>query len=422
MQRAARLIPLALALALVPALAHAAGVGVLDTIVGTFQSNAAAMGASLTTDAKELFVGLFVIEFVLAFGFAVAQNANQADLFSLFVRQMVTAGVFWYALVNWSAFSQDITKSFGQFGNNASVAAGGSANLSPSDMVSSGINMAHSVWSGLAWSSPGLDFLLVVAGVIILYCYAKICGLIVEVLIESLIVAYAGIILMGFSGTRYTRDVAVAQFKFAVSVGAKRLVLQLLIGLSERITQGWSTDIASGNMNTTFSNVAVMVAVPIVLLQLCEKLPYRAQDMINGSSTHGGGSLLGRAGGMAAGVAAAGLAVTGFGAAAMAAFNTASKAINGGGSGGGGSGGGGGGGGGGSNGGGGGEVGGESGGGGGFVSQAAQIGAATIGGMGKAAANDIGARLGGGKQARGGIAGFRMARAIKAAAARDSDD
>lgn len=406
---------LALILLVLPAIAHAQGVGVLDSVVGTFMSRAAAFGASFTTVAKDIFGGLAGIELTIIIGFAVAAKADLTDILVLVTRQLVIIGLFWYFLVNWSTISRAIMSSFGVAANNATIAAGGSANLSPSDLVSSGLNMAHACWSGLAWDHPALSILLVLAGLIIIYVYAKITGLVIEVLIESLIISYAGIILMGFGGSSFTREYAQAQFRFAISVGAKRLVLQLLIGISETLVQGWSASISGGGVNLGWDSIALMVAVPIVLLQLCEKLPYRAQDMVNGTSTHGGGSLLGKAASVAGYVGGAAVAVAGGVAATSAAFKAAQASLasagGGGGlaSGGGGSGG--------LGGGGGGEGGGGSGGGGessasGGFSRGVQLAARTAGNLGRSATQDVGRRMGGSRYGHGGSMGFRMANQI----------
>ena len=50
---------------------------------------------------------------------------------------------------------------------------------------------------------------LVLASLIILFCFALIAAAIILALVESYIVLSGGVLLMGFGGSRWTKDFAV---------------------------------------------------------------------------------------------------------------------------------------------------------------------------------------------------------------------
>jgi type IV secretion system protein TrbL len=217
------------------------------------------------------------------------------------------------------------------------------------------------------------------------YIFAVIAAKLIEVLVESAFVAYAGIIMMGFGGSGFTREYAIAQFRYGISVGVKRFVLQLIIGLAQGIIVSWAQTVAtSGALN--WQTIGVMIGAPIVMLRLAETLPQRAQDMVMGASTSSSGSL-GSTAQMAA-ATAAGIAASMVGApvAAKAAYQLAQRQIE--------------------------ARRQESGQTGGRIGRAAMMTSYTARNIGGALASDVGKRLSG-QGARFGYRGWRIASDMK---------
>jgi type IV secretion system protein TrbL len=302
------------------------GPGVLNGIVETFTGQASLWKWTLQGLALELFAILAGIEVAWVIGRALARRVDFGDMIEIIAMQVITIGFFFWLLINSADFVLAIVASFGEAANRASVAGGGMTNLSPSDIFTSGLNIVKIIWDGITISSPGLSTLLVIAGVINIYIYAIITAKLIEVLVEAAFVAYAGIIMMGFGGSSFTREYAIAQFRYAISVGAKRFVLQLIVGLAQGIITGWATTVAtSGALNWT--TIGTMVGAPIVMLRLCETLPQRAQDMVMGVSTYSSGHLGQTAASVAATAGAVAAGLVGGGAATKAAYQLAQKQI-----------------------------------------------------------------------------------------------
>jgi type IV secretion system protein TrbL len=297
-------------------------VGMLDELVNVFKSQAKAWEGTLSSHAARLFGILAVIEVVWVVGWGLVGRKGLDDMIALVAEQIIVIGFFYWLMLNTASFIMAIIDSFGVIANEASVAGGGMANLGPTDIIAVGANMAKVVWDGMTIMNIPFSILLCLVGVINIYVFAKIGSALILVLIESTFAAYAGIVLMGFGGTRFTRDFAISVYRYGISVGVKRLFLQLIIGLGQGVMVNWASKLgAEGALS--WSTVALMIGMPIVMLTLAETLPQQAQNLVMGSYT-GGSSALAHNTAMAgaAGAAmAAGLA--GGGAATKAAFQLA---------------------------------------------------------------------------------------------------
>ena len=114
----------------------------------------------------------------------------------------------------------------------------------------------------------------------IVICFALIAAIVIVTLVEMYIVTYAGIILLGFGGSAFTKDYAVKYLTYAVSVGLKMMVMGLVVGIGQSIL----TSTAQGFQNKTNTEVYIVVGVAIVLLAVTKALPAMLQSIVVGSS------------------------------------------------------------------------------------------------------------------------------------------
>lgn len=112
---------------------------------------------------------------------------------------------------------------------------------------------------------------------------------------------------MGFGGSRWTSDYALKILNYAVSVGAKLFILQLIVGLGQRMIESWVAEFDASN------NVAVLVIVgaSIVFLVITKTIPEIVQGLINGTSLGTNAPLVGMASSALAASAAVGTGVAG---------------------------------------------------------------------------------------------------------------
>ncbi len=308
--------------------------GTLDQIVLLYRSSVPAIEASLGTYAIRLFWILALAEFGWA-GIQLAfRRADMNEFLAALMNQVLFIGFFFSLLLNSGAWATSIVTSFRQAGSVASVAAGGSANLGPSDIVGIGIDLAGSVADQTTLLNPAQSLGFIIVAIVLLICFALIALWMIEALVQSYVIISAGALFMGFGGSRWTKDLALKILTGAVSIGAKLFVLQLLVGLGESIMRGWLR--AAAGATLTFRDLWVMLASSLVMVGLTKGVPDLVQSLINGTAFAGGGGLLGAAAaaGGAAG-AAAGMAVGGgsavAGAAKLASEQLASQGTSGGG-------------------------------------------------------------------------------------------
>lgn len=270
--------------------AHAAGNGTLDAAISRFIVGTVAIEQVTVAAGMTLFASLAGIDLIWSVGWSAAEGIGIAELLALVARQLIGIGFFWWLLTNGATFGNMIIQGFATLGGQASAAVGGVTVLSPSTVFNAGANVVSGVWQGMSWDHPLLGILLVIAGVIMLFVFARLAAMMIEVIVESAIMTYAGLIMLGFGGTSFTRDHAIAYYRFCISVGFKRMILQILIGLGV----GYITQIGTGvqaGISPGWDTICYLIALPLVMWQLCEKLPYRAQDLINGAASHGGTSM-----------------------------------------------------------------------------------------------------------------------------------
>ena len=171
-----------------------------------------------------------------------------------------------------------------------------------------------SVWS------PAASVSLMIAAIVIEICFALIAAWMVVTLVQSYIVISAGVLLMAFGGSRWTKDIAVSTVRYAVSVGAKLFVLQLLVSIGTGLIQSW----ADSFTDMTDTSLCVLLGCSIVMLAIVKIVPDEFQRVVGGASLSSGSALVGAAAAVGAGVAGVAAGMAGAGAMAPQSFQLAS--------------------------------------------------------------------------------------------------
>jgi type IV secretion system protein TrbL len=266
----------------------------LDKIVTLYQQNASKWESALSNYALTLFWILAAIEFgVWAIGIAF-RNVDLGEFLGELTKQILFIGFFLALLTNSSAWAKAIIDSFRQAANQAAQSAGGSSNISPSDIFAVGLSIANKVADQASIFAPGSSVGLILCALVLIVCFALIAAFMVLALVESYVIISAGVLLMGFGGSRWTKDYALKTLIYAVSVGAKLFILQLLVALGQQIFTGLAQAFEANS-----SDVFVVVGSAIVMLALVKIIPDMIQALINGTSSSTGGVILGSAAGIA---------------------------------------------------------------------------------------------------------------------------
>ena len=284
--------------------AHAQSAATLDQVVAQFQSRAAGWERALQSFAVNTFGILAAIEltwtaFKLAF-----RGADVSEWLAEIVNQVLFLGFFFALLENSVTWGDAIVASFRQ----AASAAGGGG-IAPSDVFTSGVQLAQRVISQMSFWSPTASVGLLIAGIVIEVCFALIAAFMVLALVESYLIISMSVIFMAFGGSRWTKEFAVNTVRYTISVGAKLFVLQLLVSIGTNFIESW---VATFN-DVTAASLCILIGCSIVLLALVKVLPETMQRIVNGSSMASGSALVGAAAAVGGAVGAAGVGMLGAG-------------------------------------------------------------------------------------------------------------
>jgi len=301
------------------ATAQAQSAAVLDQVVNQFRNQSAGWEATLRSFALNTFGILAVIELAWASIRLAFRGSDTSEWLAELVNQILFLGFFLALLENSVTWGQAIVDSFRQ----AASAAGGGG-IAPSDVFATGVNLAQKVISQMTIWAPGASVGLIIAGLVVEVCFALIAACMVLALVESYLIISMGVIFMAFGGTRWTKDFAVSTVRYTVSVGAKLLVLQLLVSIGTGLIKQWE---ATFN-DVTASTLCILVGCSIVLLSLVKSIPETMQRIVNGSSTASGSALAGAAAAVGGATTAFAAGMAGGGAMAGNAYRLASAQLD----------------------------------------------------------------------------------------------
>jgi type IV secretion system protein TrbL len=258
----------------------------IQAITDIYKNAAQNWQNTLAKFSVSLFWILAAIEFTVSFFSLALRGADLAEWGSELLKQILVIGFFFALLTNSAAWAQAIVSSFQQAGEQA---VHGSVSLKPFDVLNTGLKIAFKIADQSSIFSPATSVALIICALVVLICFALLTGMMVLALVESYVVISAGVLLMGFGGSSWTKDIAVKTLVYAVSVGAKLFVIQLLMGTAIQLFNQ-----LAANFSTTNSDIFIVIGTTVVLVALTMTVPDMIQGLINGSSL-GRGDALNRA-------------------------------------------------------------------------------------------------------------------------------
>ncbi|TWY25345.1 P-type conjugative transfer protein TrbL [Serratia marcescens] len=285
-------------------------------------------GPKLQGYARNLLFLLAGIQFVWTFGNLIWQSADVAEMFRELIKFVMTIGFFLALLTYSTEWSTAIVNSFREAGAHAS---GFAKELMPGDMFATAVELSEKVLSSISLFSPETAIVIAISGIIILLCFAFIAAFMFVTLVESYVLINAAVLFVGFGGSNWTREFAIAPLRYAVAVGAKLFILTLIVGLIVTVSKEWFAHY-QGDIGSTLT----LLGLSLVCAYLSRSIPELIAGMITGSSMGGGGAIGGMA--MAATAAVGGLAAGSMMAGGANAASGAAGALGGGSGGGAGSG------------------------------------------------------------------------------------
>lgn len=282
--------------------------GLLDSLLDKFQQVAGTWTTVIADYANWLFWGLVLISMVWTFGMMAMQGEGLTGVLAEIVRFLPSL-VFYYLLINGPSISQSISNSMRQLAANA---LGISTGISPSSIVDMAFAILTKVSSAASIWSPMISTIMITVAIVVLVVMSLIAINMLIMLVSAWVLCYAGVILLGFGGSKWTSDIAINYLRTVLSIGIQLFTMTLIIGIGQSFIDQYFSLIKDDVPD--LNSLIVLLLASIVLLVLTNKLPLLLSGVVGGASLQGIG---GFGAGMITGAAAT--AISGAGAMAMGA-------------------------------------------------------------------------------------------------------
>ncbi|MCZ2135885.1 MAG: P-type conjugative transfer protein TrbL, partial [Burkholderiales bacterium] len=287
-----------------------------DGVLNAFRDQSIRWQGTLAMAAKYMFFALALIQFAWTNMRLALKGGDASDFIATNTVQVLGTGIMYVFLAHSFDWSHALVKGFLQAGERAVLAsAGGAAGaIDPANVFQNGLAVAGSLFSQMSvWS--GLDNLsLVICALVMVVCFAFLAAFMAVVIVESYIIIGGSVLLLGFGGSMWTADIAKRTMMYAVSVGAKLFVMQLIVGVAMGSVIQWAQTYQQDSSTSTLSLIGL-----VCLVTICAKMiPELVQGILSGVSV-GGSSAMVATVAAAISAAGAGAAAAGGGGAAGAA-------------------------------------------------------------------------------------------------------
>ena len=286
-----------------------ANTGILDNIATSYKNASTGWATTLVGYANRLFMLLATIELAWSFGVWAMDKSELQGFTSAIVKKIMWIGLFYALLLNGPTWIPLIVDSFTEAGATAGGAGGG---LSPSEIFTTGLDNAATMLQGIKDMSLWDDFATIViaglAAIAIVLAFAVIAGQLLIALIESYIAISAGLLFLGFGGSRWTTDFVQKFIGYAVATGVKLFMLFLIVGIGNTQAMQWKNMLQTiGQPGAPVFNLILTVfGGSIILAVIAVQIPAMAASMLSGSPTMTAGAAAGTAAMGAAGIVGAG--------------------------------------------------------------------------------------------------------------------
>ena len=276
-------------------------VSAFNTLLGQYNNSVTGIQLGSINLAKDLFFPIATVSVaVLGINRLISKNVDATETYIEFIRLIIYLNVFYLFVSNFPQFLQLIVNSFKQaafyMGNMiGTVQAVGSTSTTtfkfvqatnPGTIFDEGVTIAstilNSVFHQFSFANFGMSLLALATSGVVLYCFGCVAIKVVIIEISSKIILSAGIFLLAFAGSPWTRDYATRYIGSFFSIGIQMLFTYLLVGIGGSLTSQWAdllNNIPKGQVIETY--IAVIMAA-FVYYKLCTTLPEQATSYLAG--------------------------------------------------------------------------------------------------------------------------------------------
>ncbi len=321
-------------------------VSLFNQLLGQYNGSIIGIEQGSIKIGQELFFPIAAVSIaVLGINRLLSKNVDAVETNIELIRLIIYVNVFYLFITQFPQLLQVIVNSFkhaafymgGMIGQNTGASANSSfiVATNPGAILNQGVGIASTILSlsvkKFTLANFGISLLAIPCAGVVLFCFGSIAIKVVIIEISSKLILSAGIFLLAFSGSPWTRDYATRYVGTFFSIGIQMLFIYLMVGIGGGLTNTWInilSNIPPGQLIETY--VAVIMAT-FVYYKLSLSLPEQAAGYLGGGLiiNAGKGPSLGAATAIAGvGIAMGAKAVMGMGANAFGtikAWNTAGQ-------------------------------------------------------------------------------------------------
>jgi len=173
-----------LLLCLISVTAHAQDAGTTATnsnytsIIDLFNTAATRWQGPLQSAASALFGGLVAINLVLTVAPLVVRGADFPEWSETLVKFVVVTGFWLWMIHNFSSLAGNVIQGFRHAAQNAVASSGGSSTLSPTDILTCGVDLANVALQQASLWRPVLTVAIAITACIIFCIFGLVAGLV----------------------------------------------------------------------------------------------------------------------------------------------------------------------------------------------------------------------------------------------------
>src|SRR5215813_3628022 len=234
-------------------------------ILSQYHAAAATWEAKVFGYAQDLFYLLAVIELSWTFLELFLQQADlQAWMFG-FMRSIMAIIAFYALLLYGNQWFPAVVNSFTQIGSRVA----GIPSISPTVVFTQGLKIAEALMYVASDSGfllhIGSALTIILCALIILLCWGLVTLSLIITWVESYVALGVAYIMLGFGGSRWTREYVNRYICLVISVGLKILTIYGVISAGMILSGNWITEAQQVRLTPFVTTAPVLVAFDVLI-------------------------------------------------------------------------------------------------------------------------------------------------------------
>ena len=276
-------------------------VSAFNTLLGQYNNSTTGIQLGSIAIAKELFMQVASVSVaVLGLNRLLSKNVDATDTYIELIRLILYLNVFYLFVNDFPTLLQVIVNSFKQaafymgnmIGQVQTMGSTASTNFNfvqatnPGNIFDQGVTIATTILTNAFHKFSFLDFgmslIAVLTAAVVLYCFGCVAIKVVLIEISSKIILGAGIFLLAFSGSQWTRDYATRYINSFFSIGIQMMFTYLLVGIGSSLTSQWANLVNNMPKGQAIETYVAVIMAAFVYYKLCLTLPEQATSYLAG--------------------------------------------------------------------------------------------------------------------------------------------